>query len=190
MGIRQKMVSGFTFHELLVVLASLCVLSALAVPSVGHWVTQYRLQTAVRHLYAHMQMAKLGAVKENRRWRIVFSPDPAPGRYVVWSYGPNREWDGGAGDDLEVKTVDLSQYGDDVCFGAGCAFQSATKPPGALPGDGVSYNHNVAVFSSRATANTLGYVYLSDGDQSSFAVGSTNLAGGLVIKEWTGEGWE
>lgn len=190
MGIEQGQESGFTLNELVVVMGMLGVLCTVAFPVASHLYSQYHLKTAVRELYANMQLAKQGAVKENRRWRIAFSPDPPSQRYVVWSYGPNGQWDDGTGDDVGVKTVELTRYGNRVCFGPGAADRSATRPPGALPGDGVSYNHNVAVFSPRGMANTLGYVYLSDGDRSSFAVGTTSLAGVIVIKHWKGEGWE
>ena len=190
MGVRQGQESGFSMNELVVVMGMLGVLCAVALPTTSRLYTQYLLKRAVRDLYSNMQLAKQGAVKENRRWRIAFSPDPSSARYVVWSYGPNGKWDGGTGDDVDVKTVDLTQYGDEVCFGPGEADQSATKPPGPLPGDGVSYNHNAAVFSPRGMANTLGYVYLSGGDRSSFAVGTISMAGVVVIKHWTGERWE
>ena len=190
MGLRKRLgkESGFTMNELLVVTVILCLLAAFAIPSFSRWFPDYRLKMATRELYSSMQQAKMGAIKENRRWRIVFFPNT--NQYVVWSYGPNDDWDGGTGDDRDMKTVELSAYGSGVCFGEGGAGQSATQPPGAIPGDGVSFNYNIAVFSPRGMANTLGYVYLSNSKQSSFAVGVPSRAGGIVLKRWSGGGWD
>jgi prepilin-type N-terminal cleavage/methylation domain-containing protein len=190
MGVRKRQgkESGFTMQELLVVMAVLCLLAGIAIPVYSHWYPGYRLKTAARELYGNLHLAKLGAVKENRKWRIVFFP--TSNRYVVWSYGINGEWDGGTGDDRDVKTVDLSHYGGGVCFSGGAATEGATRPPGPIPEDGVSYNYNIAVFSPRGLANTLGYVYLCNSRQSSFAVGTTSRAGVVVLKRWSGAEWE
>jgi prepilin-type N-terminal cleavage/methylation domain-containing protein len=180
--------SGFTLPELLTAGAILCILSCIAIPVLSQLYPDVRLKMAARELYGNMHLAKMGAVKENRKWRIVFFPEA--GRYTLWSYGSNGEWDGGSGDDRNMKTIDLSGYGSGVCFGEGAASRSATKPPGSVPEDGVSYNYNVAVFSPRGMANTLGYVYLTNDRQSGFAVGTITRAGVVVLKRWSGTDWE
>ena len=190
MGVHERLgkESGFTMNELLVVTGILCLLAGFAIPAFSQWLPDYRLKAAARELYANLQLTKMGAIKENRRWRIVFFPNT--NRYVVWSYGPNGEWDGGTGDDVDMKSVDLSEYGKGICFGEGAATHSATETPGTIPEDGVSYNYNIAVFSTRGTANTLGYVYICNEKRTCFAVGTLNLAGGIIIKRWSKEGWE
>ena len=64
--------SGFTMLELLTVVAIVGVLVAIAVPSFIHEIPKYRLKRAGSELYGNMQRAKLGAVKENHDWAIVF----------------------------------------------------------------------------------------------------------------------
>lgn len=190
MGVRERLgkASGFTMSELLVVTGILCLLAGIAVPVFSHWFPDYRLNRAARELYGNLQLAKMGAVRENRRCRIVFFPDT--NQYVVWSYGSNNTWDGGTGDDRVMKAVDLGDYGGGVCFGEGAAAHSATQPPGSIPEDGISFNYNTAVFSTRGMANTLGYVYLTNSRQSGLAVGTISRAGGIVLKQWSGEAWE
>ena len=67
-----KKESGFSIVELMVSMAIIGVLSAMSVPSLKGWSRNYNVQSAALDLYAHMHVAKLGAVKENRAWMINF----------------------------------------------------------------------------------------------------------------------
>jgi type IV fimbrial biogenesis protein FimT len=180
--------AGFTFIELLVVFIVLAALAAAAIPSFAVWMPNYRVKKAARDLYSDMQLAKLGAIKENVSWRIVFNPAIVPGTYAVWSHGPNNNWDGGAVDDVSVKTVNFNVYGSSVDYGSTAA-QSATNPPGGLPGDNVSYNGNAAIFNPRGT-NTNGYVYIVNNRGTSYVVGTPSVAGVIELKKWTGGSWQ
>ena len=99
--------AGFTFIELLVVFVIIAVLAAAAIPSFAVWMPNYRVKKAARDLYSDMQLAKLGSIKENVSWRVVYNSAVVPGTYTVWSHGPNNNWDGGAVDDVSRSLATL-----------------------------------------------------------------------------------
>lgn len=57
--------SGFSFLELMVVMAIMTILAAIAIPGVIGWLPKYRLGSGARDLLSVMQSARLIAVKEN-----------------------------------------------------------------------------------------------------------------------------
>ena len=75
--------SGFTAMELMVVIAIIGIMAAIAIPGFSTWLPNYRLKTAARDLYSNMQKTKVGAIKSNSDWAIVF--DPANKRYRICS---------------------------------------------------------------------------------------------------------
>jgi Tfp pilus assembly protein FimT len=179
----MKRAKGFTLIELLGTFVILGIMLLIAVPAFSTWLPNYRLRSAARDVYSNMQLAKLGAVKENTTWRIVF--DTGAGSYSIWSPGPNGNWDGYAGDDEQVRTVDLSSYQSGIGYGHGNATKDATTAGGALPGDNVSYDPpaNVEVFNSRGTC-TAGYVYLeNDKGITTYAIG-TRSNGIIRLVKW------
>ncbi|MCI5125053.1 MAG: prepilin-type N-terminal cleavage/methylation domain-containing protein [Candidatus Electrothrix sp. AR5] len=73
--IKNKKISnskGFTFAELMVVIAVIGVLSAVGIPSFMRGMPERRLKNATRNLYADLQKARLLAVKENRDITVRF----------------------------------------------------------------------------------------------------------------------
>lgn len=187
--------SGFTAIEIMIVIAIIGIMSAIAIPSFSTWLPNYRLKSAARDLYSNCQMAKLGAIRNNATWAVIFDDAVTPGRYFICSDdGSNNAWDGPTemgGDDPKEKEVNFSAYKGSADFGHG----NATKniPGDAFGGtvDDVSYTNNVALFGSRGTANKQGYVYLSNSKGTSYGVGTPYLAGVIVLKKLSGtETWE
>jgi prepilin-type N-terminal cleavage/methylation domain-containing protein len=186
---------GFSLVELLVAMVMLSVMITIAIPVFGRWLPDYRLRRASRDLYSNMQLAKMGAVRSNANWAIVF--DVGGNRYFICSDdGANNTWDGPAamgGDDVSVggaatdstsdNAVNLGGYESGVAYGHGNATTNATVGGGAFPAGDVSYNNNVAIFNTRGTG-TGGYVYLeNDKGTTTYAIG-TRTSGVIRLLEW------
>ncbi|RLB14646.1 MAG: prepilin-type cleavage/methylation domain-containing protein, partial [Deltaproteobacteria bacterium] len=75
--------NGFTLIEFLVTFVILGILTAIAIPGFARWLPNYRLKSAARDVYSNMQLAKMGAIKANADWAIVF--DTGASRYLICS---------------------------------------------------------------------------------------------------------
>ena len=181
--------NGFTLIELLVTFVILGIVTAIAIPGFARWLPNYRLKSAARDVYSNMQLAKMGAIKANADWAIVF--DTGASRYLICSdKGADGSWSNTA-DNTTEKTIILSDYESGVDYGHGNATKNATTTGGALPGDDISYNSNVAVFNSRGLCGG-GYVYIeNDKNTSTYAVG-TRTSGVIRLLKWNSStaNWE
>ncbi len=185
---------GFTLNELLVVMAMLAILALIAIPGFSAWFPEYRLKQAARELYSNFQRAKMGAVKANESWGIWFDTGTSPGRYLLYSLGPNRTWDNFAapptGDDQPQNiTIKLSDY-EGVKYGRALTIPNC---PGDLGAGSITYQtpNKVAVFTNRGTvSNPPGFVYLSNKKGTCYAVGTLNAAGVVVLRKWNGSSWQ
>jgi len=64
--------SGFTLIELVIVIVVLVILAAVSVPIFLSWLPEYRLRSAADDLYAHLQHAKMQAIRNNNNWAVQF----------------------------------------------------------------------------------------------------------------------
>ena len=172
---------GFTILELIIVIVILGILTAIGVPNYLSWLPRYRLKSAARDLYSNLQLARLGAIRSNADWAIVFNR--ATGQYQVCSgKGTDNTW--GGGDDVVVKIVVLNDYRSGVSYGNG----NAASPIGATFDDDISFKNNVAVLNSRGTGNA-GYVYMENSSATtSYGVGKLT-SGVIILKRWDGADW-
>lgn len=178
-----KREDGFTFAELMTIIAIIAILSSIAIPAFSVWLPNYRLRSAARDLYSNLQMAKLGAVKQNRQWAIVFN-QVTNQYYVCSDDGADDVWNGpspGGDDDCE-KTVDLNNY-DDIYFGHGTLTTDILGDTFS-GGDHIYYANNFVVFSPRGTSEK-GYVYLQNDKDTVYGVG-TRPSGVIHLLKYTG----
>ena len=169
--------SGFTLMELIIVIVVLVILAAISVPIFLSWLPEYRLRSAADDLYAHLQHAKMQAIRNNNNWAVQFVE--SSNSYTIYSNYKNTSDTGTA-----VKTINLSDHGSGVGYGNGNAPQSATGA--AAPFNNVTYNNNWVVFNRRGMVNTLGYVYLSNNAGSARTVGTPAMAGVVRLRRWAG----
>ena len=176
---------GFTLVELVVVLTLLLILLAVTVPTATVWLPNYYLRSAAMDIFSNMQYAKAEAVRFDSPYAVVF--DSGNDRFSLVS-GPGGDGVfGTGGDDVVVRTINLSGYGRDIVFGKGNATINYDDGGGAFPADSVSFANNAVVFNSRGMCNA-GSVYLQNPNRS-YAVG-TLMSGVLRIAGWGDGAWQ
>lgn len=177
--------AGFSLVEIMVVLGLLSILAAIAVPNFIDWLPKYRLKSATRDLYSNMQKARIGAIKSNKDWALVF--DNNENKYYLCSDKGDDSWSE-TGDNTVEEVINLAGYQSGVQYGHGKAPSSPTGDP--FPDDEISYTtpDNVAVFNPTGTGSS-GYVYLENEENTTYAVGS--LSSGVIrLLLWDGSEWE
>jgi type IV fimbrial biogenesis protein FimT len=181
--------SGLTLVELLVALGVVVVVANIAAPRFVDWLGNYRLKRAARELYSCMQWAKLGAIKSNADWAVVFDNSVSPGRYFVCSANGGDGWDLPSqlgGTDTLRREGRLVGYSSGIDYGHGHA--AAPVDGAAFPVDDIGFNSNVLVFDARGLCNG-GFVYLENhrnravAEQHVYAVG-TRPNGSITIRKW------
>lgn len=96
---------GFTLVELTIVVALICIVSAIAAPQLSQMILGMKVKSATQDVVSEMLLLKIRAIKENRKYRIIFgSPDKC--HYKVQQDG-NRDDDYADAVDTIVKTVSL-----------------------------------------------------------------------------------
>ncbi len=186
--------AGFTFLELATIVIIMAVLATIAIPTFSVWMPNYRLRGAARDLYSNLQMAKLGAVKQNKEWAVVFNQ--GAGEYYVCSDDGGDGWDGPPSDTVE-KTVDLGDYDaakddardpdDEIYFGH-ANINKGVADELFSGGDEIYYASDFVAFGPRGTSEK-GYVYLQNSNNTVYGVG-TRPSGVIHLKKWTGSVWE
>lgn len=186
MRTQQNNISGFTLVELVMVLVIIAILAGIGIPTLSKWLPNIRVKNAARDLYSNMQKARMGAVKDNKDWAIVFYP--AQNIYTICSNSGDGDW-ATAGDNVAVDTVRLSDYRSGVAFGPGnvpAGNNSVSGEP--MPADDISYPANRVIFNPLGTGSA-GYVYLANQVNTAYAVGSSS-SGSLRVLRWLGGSWE
>jgi len=163
--LNYKRENGFSIVDLLIAMAIVGIVSTASIPSLKGWSRNYNVQSAAMDLYSHMQIARLGAVKENKSWTINFNPNGLLGYQVRNSAGQ------------AVKTVDFrTQYKGEIQYGD----PTATK----------TYDASSIAFNPNGLSNT-GYAYVSNKSKSSYyRIGMLYATGSIKIEKWNGTQWK
>ena len=173
-GMERK--RGLTIIELVVVMCILGVMVLIAIPNIGRWIPRYRLKSAARDVASNMQLARLGAIKDNREWAILFDTSGQLYR-IISDKGPDGNW--GTLDDTEEKVVNLSDY-PNIGFGDS---GHGPIPNGAPVGDGVTFGGHRAEFNPGGTS-TAGTVYVQNNRSGALAISVDSSTGIIRMWQW------
>jgi len=177
---------GFTIIEVIIVIVVIGIMAAIAVPNFLGYLPESRLKNASRDLFSNLQLAKIGSIKNNTDWAIVFNV--AAGEYYVCSDdGGDSTWTGPGGNDTVEKTVVLADYGSGVTYGNGSATTAA--PLDTTFGDGVTFSGDVVVLEPRGTTQGSGTVFLTNVTNTPCIGVAMTSAGVVRLRRWTGSTW-
>ncbi len=174
---------GYSLIELMIVVAIIGVM-ALAV-NFSYSPANARLKAAARDLYSNMQTAKIEAVKRSEDWGIIFNT--TNNSYAICAYNTGTSTCTG-----DNTTIDLDSYNSSIQFGFSSDNEdvAGNSPPPALSTDGISFASNALYFDFKGMSGNLGFTYLVNNKDTSFAVGTKSLAGVVKIRKWSGSAWE
>jgi Tfp pilus assembly protein FimT len=157
--------NGFSIFDLMVTMAIAGVISVTAVPNLKRWSVNHNVKSAAFDLYTHMQIAKLGSVKDNKSWTINFNPDTILGYEVH-----NNAGKGVKAIDFRTRYSGAIQYGD----------PTATK----------TYDTPSIAFNPNGLSDT-GHVYISNKSKSTYyRIGMLYATGAIKIEKWDGAQWK
>ena len=130
-----------------------------------------------------MQLARLGAIKDNREWALLFDVN-GQSYQIISDRGPDGNW--GTPDDTEERVVNLSDYRN-IQFGD----SGHGSLEGDPVGDGVTFVGERAEFNPGGTS-TAGTVYLQNNRNGAMAIRVDSSTGIIRMSKWNFslEDWE
>ncbi len=159
---------GFTFLEVVIVIAIVGILSVIAVPGMSAFTDRLRIETTARTISTDLREMKMKAVLDRSDCVVLF--DPANNLYEL----PGRR-------SLLPKGVRFG-FGSGVLGTPGNPNPTATRDE-----DGVTFTSNKAAFYSRGS-NSMGTIYITNNYNVTMAI-SINFTGRIKIWKWDGGKW-
>ncbi len=157
---------GFTFLEVVIVIAIIGILSVLAVPGMSAFTDRLRIETTARTISTDLREMKMKAALDRSDCVVFF--DPANNLYEL----PGRQ----------------SLLPKGVRFGFGSGVLGPPRNPTATPDeDGVTFPSNEAAFYARGS-NSMGTIYITNNYNITMAI-STAVTGRIKIWKWDGVKW-
>ncbi|WP_339138769.1 MAG: GspH/FimT family pseudopilin [Candidatus Electrothrix sp. GW3-4] len=156
---------GFTFAELMIVIAIIGILSAIGIPSFLHSLPEKRLKNAARNLYADLQKVRLLAVKENKNVIITFNT-------AAGTYSYNQ--------DGVTKNVTLGDYGA-VAYDCGLTDKDWRNPRVDIPLTGVTGNVTFTRLGESLNGEADVYLQSQNDDTVCYAVNVSRFG---AVKIW------
>jgi prepilin-type N-terminal cleavage/methylation domain-containing protein len=125
---RSAAQGGFTFIELLVVVALVAVLASIAAPSFISAIDKYQLKTAADNLTSDLQFARFEAIRNNQMAYVNFSTGTS------WCYGINlgSACDCTTANSCQLKRVSSSDYKNVTLSSASFGGNPALDPKNGL----------------------------------------------------------
>lgn len=166
-----KQKQGFSLVELLIVVALIGIVAGIGTLSTRDVRARFRLKSAALELYSDLQMARLGAIRSGRIWKVCFTP----GNTLFTSYSIGNA----GGTDGDICTA-----GDDPTTAADPAFYR--KNVDLSNQTGLFFQENFSgtsiTFNPRGTASS-GNIRLSlnSGITSGRQITVNNLSGNISI---------
>lgn len=184
---RMRAQRGFTLIEVIIVIAMMSILSAMAYYYLGNKGHRGQLRSAAAELVGHMNLARVGAIRDTRPWAIEFNP--GGNSYEIFNDSgedfapedPSDPVDWTDDDEILFRTANLPQ---NVRFGS-----SQGMLDGVPVDDGVSFGNNRIIFWPNGTCSESGTVYLTTVGGSTFAVTSFSATGRVRVRSNDGSGW-
>ncbi len=157
---------GFTFLEVVIVIAITGILSVLAVPGLSAFTDRLRIETAARTISTDLREVKMKSVLDRSDYAVLFDPE-------------NRMYE------LPERQSNLPHG---VRFGFGEGVLGPPGNPTSTPDeDGVTFTSNKAAFYSRGS-NSMGTIYITDDYNVTIAI-SVTVTGRIKIWKWNGVTW-
>jgi prepilin-type N-terminal cleavage/methylation domain-containing protein len=157
--------SGFSLIEFMIAIAIFSIIATMAVPNFKAWSRNYQIKSDSNDLYSHMQMAKIGAVKENMPWTVNFNQNGIRGYNIKDGSGKI------------VKAVDF-----DARYNREIQYKS--------PNSSTEYDTATLTSNSNRTSNS-GFAYISNKARSGYyKIGLSFPNGSITFQKWNGSQWK
>ena len=167
---------GFTFVELMMVVAIIGVLAGVSAFNAFAVLPRYQLHAAARDFTSNLRLARRNAIKAAGNVQVVF--DQFNNSYNV------------DGRQVPFRGSLEKYYGGGVSFGFGCATRSAATTSAQLPLSPITFRGNPRrVAFNQCGLSNAGSVYFTNRHGDCCAV-VVSTSGRIRMRSWTGKKWK